>query len=364
MPRSFRLLSSISLAAAILAAVSAAAAAQQGAAKPGEPSNAKARKTWSQALEWEQHGNRPLAIDSFRKANKQDGGHCSDCLDRAYTLAMQIGDYKTAEKVIADWLPAVNTDADRAALHLRLGLALEHQGDVEKKEQCFAASCDELKTALTLNPALADAHYVYGLSLAQLHQDDAARAQFASFLAQDQGDADFRARAQRYVGRPELARLRMAPVFEVTTLDGKSISIDSLQGKVVLIDFWATWCGPCRQALPHLRKVVERFQGQPFVALSISLDNDEAKWKDFVAKNGMTWPQYRDGGFDGPIATMFGVRAIPATFSIDADGVLEDQHVGDADIEGKLKKLIAQAVERDKQRRAADANGQRPSGGQ
>jgi hypothetical protein len=59
----------------------------------------------------------------------------------------------------------------------------------------------------------------------------------------------------------------------------------------------------------------------------------------------MTWLQYRDGGFDGSIAKRFGVRAIPATFTIDADGVLQDQHVGDADIEGKLKKLIARANE-------------------
>ena len=59
----------------------------------------------------------------------------------------------------------------------------------------------------------------------------------------------------------------------------------------------------------------------------------------------MTWPQYRDGGFTGRIATQFAVTAILATFTIDADGVLEDQHVCDADIEGKLKKLIARAVE-------------------
>jgi hypothetical protein len=89
----------------------------------------------------------------------------------------------------------------------------------------------------------------------------------------------------------------------------------------------------------------KKFDGQPFIALSISLDDDEAKWKDFVGKNGMTWPQYRDGGFTGRIATQFAVTAILATFTIDADGVLEDQHVCDADIEGKLKKLIARAVE-------------------
>ena len=83
--------------------------------------------------------------------------------------------------------------------------------------------------------------------------------------------------------------------------------------------------------------------------MSISLDTDDGKWRDFVAKNEMTWIQNRDKGFDGKVATLFGVHAIPATFTIDADGVLQDQHVGDADIEGKLKKLIARAQALQKQ---------------
>jgi thiol-disulfide isomerase/thioredoxin len=121
--------------------------------------------------------------------------------------------------------------------------------------------------------------------------------------------------------------------------------MDDLQGKVVLIDFWATWCAPCREALPHIRNVAKKFQGEPLVVLSISVDTDEKKWKEFIAKNEMTWPQYRDNGFTGPIAQLFAVRAIPHTFTIDADGVLQDEHIGDASIEGKLKKLIAQARE-------------------
>jgi thiol-disulfide isomerase/thioredoxin len=154
-----------------------------------------------------------------------------------------------------------------------------------------------------------------------------------------------RQRALRYISEPELARARMAPAFAVNTLDGQHISMDDLTGKVVLIDFWATWCGPCREALPHMQQIAKKFQGQPLVVLSVSLDTDEQKWKDFITKNGMTWVQYRDGGFTGPISNLFGVKAIPQTFTIDADGVLQDQHIGDASIEGKLKKLVARAQE-------------------
>ena len=152
-----------------------------------------------------------------------------------------------------------------------------------------------------------------------------------------------RRRALRYIARPELARARMAPAFSVITTEGKQISMDDLEGKVVLLDFWATWCVPCREALPHIRQVAKKFQGEPLVILSVSLDSDEQKWKEFVAKNEMTWPQYRDGSFTGPVARLFAVNAIPHTFTIDADGVLQEEHIGDASIEGKLKKLLAHA---------------------
>ena len=94
-----------------------------------------------------------------------------------------------------------------------------------------------------------------------------------------------------------------------------------------------------------MKEIAKKFEGQPLVILSVSLDEDEQRWKDFVAKNEMTWSQYRDGKFTGPIATLFAVRAIPQTFTIDADGVLQDQHIGDASIEGKLKKLVGRARE-------------------
>ena len=316
-------------------------------AKPGEPTDPKAMKTYASALDWERHGKNDAALDDFRKANKQDGGHCWECLNRAYALANKLGAYKDAVEIAREWLPLAQTDKEKAEVDFRLAMSLQDQGIKEKKDKYIAESADDFKAALELNPGLSRAHYHYGVTLARLHQDDAARAEFSAFLEQDRKNPTLHPRAERFVDRVELARAAMAPPFFATTLDGQHISMDSLAGKVVLIDFWATWCGPCREALPHIRQIAKRFEGQPFVALSISLDNDEAKWRDFVGKNGMTWLQYRDGGFTGRISTQFGVTAIPATFTIDADGVLEDQHVGDANIEGKLKKLIARAAEID-----------------
>jgi len=332
------------------------------APKPGEPTDAKARKTYASALEWEKHRNEGAAIDDYRKANKQDGGHCTECLRKAYLLAMHISEFKQAEDVSREFLAVAQTDADKAEAHYRLAIALQRQGLTTKKEKCFADSCDEFKTALELDRQFSEVHYAWGISLARLHQDEQARAEFAAYLDKDRANPDLHERAKRYMERIDLARATMAPPFSVTTLDGRRLSLDSLAGKVVLIDFWATWCGPCREALPRIRNIAAKFAGQPFVVLSVSLDKDEAKWKDFVAKNGMTWMQYRDGGFDGGVAKQFAVNAIPATFTIDADGVLEDQHVGDADIEGKLKKLIARAAEAAHRNSAPAAGGKSSPG--
>jgi len=315
------------------------------APKPGEPTDPKARKTYASAVDWEKHRAYDAAIDDYRKAFKQDGGHCWQCLHHGYLLAMKLDACKDAIEFARSWLAISGNDADRANAHLRLAMALQVDGIRNKKQQSIQESGDEFKAAIALNPSVSVAHYGYGISLARLHQDDAARAEFTAFLDRDRENPNMHSRAERYLERVDLARAIMAPPFSLTTLDGQRISMDGLAGKVVLIDFWATWCGPCREALPHIRNIAKRFDGQPFVVLSISLDSDEAKWKEAVEKNGMTWMQYRDGGFGGWIAKEFNVTAIPATFTIDADGVLEDQHVGDADIEGKLKKLIARASE-------------------
>jgi thiol-disulfide isomerase/thioredoxin len=329
--------------------------------KAGEPTDPKARKTFAGAVDYEKHGNRAIAVDEFRKANKQDGGHCVACLNRAFALANEIGDLKDAEGIARDSLAQATTDGQKATVHFELAIVLQREGIRTKKDMYFSESVDEDKTALQLDRTLSAAHFAIGISLAHLHQDDAARAEFKTFLEQDKENQGVRARAARYIERVELARATMAPPFSLVTLDGRHVTMDDLTGKVVLIDFWATWCGPCREALPHIRHIAQEFNGQPLVVLSVSMDRDEAPWKDFVTKNGMSWMQYRDGYFSGPMAKMFAVNAIPATFSIDADGVLEDQHVGDANIEGKLKKMIARAVEVENRKQPPDA-AVKPSG--
>jgi thiol-disulfide isomerase/thioredoxin len=307
------------------------------------PTDAKAQKTLQTGMEWVQRHDYAAAVDSFKKANKQDGGHCGECAFRIVKYGMMSGDFKDADAAAQQLIADAKDPMHAGLAHTDRATVLLREGLMEKKADCFAGADKEFQLAMAAYPATADLYFYDGLALAHINQDDAAKARFEKYLTLAPKDDVQRERAQRYIDSPDLARARMAPAFSVSTLNGQQVSLDGLAGKVVLIDFWATWCGPCREALPHIREIAQRFSGEPLVVLSVSLDSDETAWKNFVAKNGMTWLQYRDGGFDGPIAKLFGVNAIPHTFTIDADGVLQDEHVGDASLEGKLKKLCARA---------------------
>jgi thiol-disulfide isomerase/thioredoxin len=311
------------------------------------PADPKAKKTYDDAIKLMQEHRANFALDGFRKADKQDGGHCVPCEYQAWNAAIEMGDFKAARAQAEAMLANVSSPGDKAQAQLFLGQACMAEGIRDKHEGPIVEAEAAFSEALKLRPNNANYLYAEATALAYLKRDEDARHGFQEFLKYASRDDMDYARAQRFAERPELARAKMAPNFRLTTLDGRTLTLESLAGKVVLIDFWATWCGPCREALPHIRQIAKKFDGQPFVVLSISLDSDkdEAKWKEFVGKNGMTWMQYRDGGFEGRISKQFGVTAIPATFTIDSDGVLEDQHVGDAEIEWKLKKLIARAAE-------------------
>jgi thiol-disulfide isomerase/thioredoxin len=113
-----------------------------------------------------------------------------------------------------------------------------------------------------------------------------------------------------------------APAIEVTTLDGKKLALDKLRGKVVLLDFWATWCGPCVQEIPNMLSVHKEFgMREDFVMISISLDQDERAVRGFIEARKMTWHQvFGESGGAEKAADTYGVNAIPALFLIDRQG--------------------------------------------
>ena len=115
---------------------------------------------------------------------------------------------------------------------------------------------------------------------------------------------------------------QVLPEFDpVVDLDGKPVSLADYRGKLVLLDFWATWCGPCIVELPNVKAVYEKYHDKGFEIIGISLDTDEAALRKFIRENQLPWRQVFDGeGWKTPLVKKYGVRGIPAQFLIDREG--------------------------------------------
>ena len=136
------------------------------------------------------------------------------------------------------------------------------------------------------------------------------------------------------------------PDFDVKDLEGKPMSVAACKGKVVLVDFWATWCPPCRAEAPNIAKTYQKYHDQGFEIIGVSLDRegDKDKLVAFAKENNMPWGQYYDGA-DGPgkLAQKYGVDTIPRAFLIDGNGKIiakGDATRGDA-LEPAVKKALA-----------------------
>ncbi|HUF23848.1 MAG TPA: TlpA disulfide reductase family protein [Vicinamibacterales bacterium] len=123
--------------------------------------------------------------------------------------------------------------------------------------------------------------------------------------------------------RPLAAQAGTDPArAELRTLDGRTLTLDSLRGRVVLLDFWATWCAPCLAEMPRLKKLHAAYDRKDFVIIGISLDTlDRRAFRSWVRRNGIEWPQVRDGrGYNGDLARLFGVETLPVTVLLGRDG--------------------------------------------
>ena len=125
-----------------------------------------------------------------------------------------------------------------------------------------------------------------------------------------------------------------------TAVDGTQVDLKNYRGKVVLVDFWATWCGPCVGEIPHVLEAYKKYHSQGFEVIGISLDKDKGKLTSFLAEKGMTWPQYFDGkGWNNEISKKHGINGIPAMWLIDKQG-----RVASKNARKDLDKVVAQAL--------------------
>ncbi len=128
-----------------------------------------------------------------------------------------------------------------------------------------------------------------------------------------------------------------------TSHEGKKIDLAKYRGKVVLIDFWAAWCAPCRQEMPNVIRTYKDLKKKGFEVIGVSLDEDRAKFDKFIRDNKMDWPQIYDGkGWATAAAKSYAVNAIPATFLVDRKGVLRYRNVRGPKLREAVEALLAE----------------------
>ena len=141
--------------------------------------------------------------------------------------------------------------------------------------------------------------------------------------------------------KPETETNHLAPNFTAPSPNGKTISLKESLGKVTIIDFWASWCGPCRAENPNVVALYNEFHSKGLNIIGVSLDKDAAKWKDAIAKDGLVWPQVSNLKFwDEPIAKLYKVESIPATFILDEKGNVVAKDLRGDELKAKVKELL------------------------
>jgi peroxiredoxin len=152
---------------------------------------------------------------------------------------------------------------------------------------------------------------------------DAARAQpILSSFSKELLATDMGKELQQRLNASSLTAIgAVAPVFTQKDVDGKDVSLVDYKGKLVLIEFWASWCGPCREENPNLVKQYQTYKDKGFEILSVSLDSDKKSWVAAIAKDGLPWTHVSDlKGWNNEVGRLYGVRAVPASFLVGKDG--------------------------------------------
>lgn len=224
------------------------------------------------------------------------------------------------------------------------GLALFQEAENDPNK--LAKAEEQFREAVTVNPGLATAHFNLGVTLTKENHDQEGKAELNTYLSQlpNGPEADY---AKEYLADPRHAREHFAPNFAGATSQGKYISMEDLHGKVVLVEFWATWCGPCKEAFPELVNMYRNIAKERFVFVSIDEDQNQEAWKQFLATNHPEWLQIHD--VNGKIGRQFhppGSRSgIPDYFVIDGNGVIRATYTGWGDgqaaaLQGAIEKYL------------------------
>jgi thiol-disulfide isomerase/thioredoxin len=181
------------------------------------------------------------------------------------------------------------------------------------------------------------AYYNIGYALLRTGRIDEGIAALERYLELDPG-TNREAEVRTIIGNPAFANETFAPGFKVYSLEGEELSLERYRGRIVLLDFWATWCGPCRFEMPGVKRMWKKYGGDDFVIIGVNSDRHMGVLRKYLESEGIDWPQYLDEG--NKIAALYNVTGIPHTVLIDEFGIVRGVGYRGGKLAGKVGDLV------------------------
>jgi tetratricopeptide (TPR) repeat protein len=228
------------------------------------------------------------ARQHFEQAERL-GGHSAEINAGIGISELQLGHYEASRQREAKVLELVAKDHERAEAHNLIGTAwLRESGQGATNLVMLRAAEESFQRAVQLDPVFDAAHFNLGNALLRQGREEEASAAFKNFL-------EAAANNPAYELDVPLAPKALAPAFVTTDSSGHAVSSEALRGRFVLLDLWATWCGPCMRALPAMRQLAHYFPATELTMVSVNEDApDQDVWRKFIAQQKMDWVQVWD----------------------------------------------------------------------
>jgi len=301
-------------------------------------------EVYSQAVQALQLGDPASAIRLFGRAQRESGRASAACLLGLGRSYMLLRDYPNAELQLRAALASDPPPAYAARAHLLLGRALLARAGKAAEEEVLKRAAGEFRSALDADATAVAAQFHLGETLLRLGRTKQGRRKFADYLQRD-AEGPFAPRARLLLDRPGCLDRTCLPDLSLELLDGTTLELADLRGKVILVDFWATWCSPCIEALPRIQRIAAEMRDLPFTIVGISADHDRETVAEFVEAQQMEWLHYWDERQE-LARRQFGVMTYPTYVVVDTEGYVEYSAVGwSPEIEQALRDAVKRALE-------------------